>query len=73
MTTGADGVASTGIITSPYPFGRLSFSATGSAGSSRRTFNISFFYNKTTKILTLLQGIEIPQVHLVSIYGYRNI
>ena len=73
VTIGSDSVLSTGIITSPYSTDKFSFSVTGSQSSERRVFTVSFSYSRTTKTLTLLQGAEAPQVHLISIYGYRNI
>ena len=75
VTTGDDSTISVGTITGPFSR-KFAVIATGSLGATaeqRRGYSVSFYYNSGEKILRNIKSFEASQVHLMGIYGYKNI
>ena len=76
VTTGDDATTSIGTITGPFVSPKFAVIATGSLGSTaeqRRGYSVSFYYNTVDKTLKNIKSFESSQVHLMGIYGYKNI
>lgn len=75
VTTGNDACISTGRIYKPT-VNKFSVAAIGTRGgtaNSRKLYAVAMKFNKSNNTLTLEETMEKPELHLIGIWGYKNI